>query len=131
MTDLPENKRRADRFYHEVLVAYRGGDVRATGCALDFSSVGLFINAMEILPPGTELKMVVHIPGSEGSLEIKGRVVRSISSDEAKKNGSAPGMGVEFMDVSQESREKIDAAVKLLKPVIPGINELSSPPRRA
>lgn len=131
MTDLPENKRRADRLYHEVLVAYRSGSVHASGCALDFSSVGLFMNSSEILPPGTELKLVVYIPGLDAPLELRGRVVRIISADEARKKGTAPGMGVEFLDVSRESREKIDAAVQMLKPVIPGLNECSAPPHRA
>lgn len=133
MTDESQgNKRRADRLYHDVLVAFRGPKKEFVSAqALDFSSVGVFINTSESIPVGTELSLLVSIPGVGSPFEVKGRVARIIGKDAGAAYGGAPGMGVEFLDVTPEVREKVETAVKTLKNALPGINEPSGGGRRA
>ena len=130
MTEQQPNKRRADRLYHEVLVAYRVGDREfASNCALDFSRVGLFINAAVVLPVGTELRLIVSLPGFGDPFEVAGRVVRAIDRAQGRDAGTAPGMGVEFLDVDEKTQVRIEEVVQTLRSELPGINE-SRPPRK-
>ncbi|MDR0965481.1 MAG: PilZ domain-containing protein, partial [Myxococcales bacterium] len=101
MTDQLQNKRRAARLHQEILVAYRSGEGELVSncCAIDFSSVGLFINATTLLPLGTSLQLIVSLPGGGESFEVVGRVVRAIDEDQGKLTGADQGMGIEFLDV--------------------------------
>ena len=126
MAEIQGNKRRADRLHHEILVAYRAGEKRGSGCALDISSVGIFLNALhdsDVFPVGTELNLIVFVPGESSALEIRGRVARCLSAEDAKAQGRAPGMGIEFVEMEQDQAARIEAAVQLLKAQLPGIDE--------
>ena len=126
MAAQQSDKRRAARLHHEILVAYRtdSGDA-ASGFALDFSRVGLFINAEQLLPVGVPLKLIVSIPGLGEPFEVKGRVVRCLGRDEVKQTGhGSPGMGVEFLDVDEAAQARIEEIVQTLKGELPGINEV-------
>lgn len=123
MAEQHPNKRRADRLHHEILVAYRidGGEF-ATNCALNFSRVGLFVNAADVLPIGTRLKLIVSLPGLGDPFEVSGRVMRAIGKDEGSASGTTPGMGIEFLDVDEKTLARIEEIVQALIPNLPPLN---------
>ncbi len=126
MADEQPNKRRADRLHHEILVAYRaGGRDFTSSCALNFSRVGLFVNTAEALPIGTELRLIVSLPGLLEPFEVAGRVTRALSRQDGQANGAAPGMGIEFLDVDEATAARIEEIVQALIPTLPALNEPS------
>lgn len=125
MTEQPPNKRRANRLHHEVLVAYRTCEgASASNCAINFSRVGLFINATSILPIGTPLKLVVSLPGLGNPFEVSGRVARAIDKEQGKLSGATPGMGIEFLDVDEVTQARIEEIVQTLGQSLPALNEM-------
>lgn len=125
MADEQPNKRRAERLHHEILVAYRsdGGEF-TSNCALNFSRVGLFINAAAVLPVGTRLQLIVSLPGLGDPFEVSGRVTRAIGREPGQGSGAAtPGMGIEFLDVDGATQARIEEIVQALRATLPALNE--------
>lgn len=124
MADEQPNKRRADRLHHEILVAYRAdGRDFTSSCALNFSRVGLFVNTAEVLPVGTELRLIVSLPGLGDPFEVAGRVTRALDKAVSQVSGAAPGMGIEFLDVDEATAARIEQIVQALIPTLPALNE--------
>ncbi len=73
----------------------------------DMSNGGLFIATPEPLAEGSEVSLSLQIPGEE-SVDIKG-VVRWVreSGDEDSKSG----MGIEFVDISENDLENLKKIV--------------------
>jgi uncharacterized protein (TIGR02266 family) len=73
----------------------------------DMSNGGIFITTPEPLGQGSEVSLSLQIPGEE-SVEIKGvvRWVRESDDDESKS-----GMGIEFVDISENDLENIKKVV--------------------
>ena len=108
----PENRRRAARLQHELPVTYRTVGSFLSDWATDISQRGLFINTRNPLPVGTEVKLIIQIPGAAFPYDMVGRVARVVPLD--AKTG-APGMGVEFVDLDGAKREHIQAFVEQLR----------------
>ncbi|HTP26706.1 MAG TPA: TIGR02266 family protein [Anaeromyxobacteraceae bacterium] len=104
-----EDKRRSARLYHELPVAYRSVGSFLSDWATNISQSGLFINARRSLPVGTIVKLIIQIPGAAFPVDVMGRVTRV---SEAVR---APGMGIEFVGLDSEKRERIDEFVEKLR----------------
>jgi hypothetical protein len=72
---------------------------------------GVFVQTES--PP--ELDQIVtvslRLPGSDGAVETKGVVVHRVSPEEAAEKGAAAGMGVQFLDASDQFRAAIERAI--------------------
>ena len=108
-----ENKRRAKRLHHEIPVAYRSVGSFLTDWATNISQGGLFINTRKPLPVGTEVKVLVQLPGASFPCQLAGRVTRVTAYD--NHANMVPGMGVEFTDVDDAKLRELEAFVERLR----------------
>ena len=109
----PENKRRAIRLHHEIPVAYRSVGSFLTDWATNLSRGGMFINTRKPLTVGTDVKILLQLPGTKFPYELEGRVTRVTEYD--NHANMVPGMGVEFTSVDEAKRREIDAFVDRLR----------------
>jgi type IV pilus assembly protein PilZ len=108
-----DNTRRAVRLHHEIPVAYRSVGSFLTDWATNISRGGMFINTRKPLSVGTEVKILVQLPGTSFPYELEGRVTRVTEYD--NHANMVPGMGVEFTSVDESRRREIDAFVARLR----------------
>lgn len=109
----PENKRKAIRLHHEIPVAYRTVGSFLTDWATNISRGGLFINTRKPLPVGSEVKVLIQLPGAAFPFDITGRVTRIEAV--GNRSNAAPGMAVEFTELDRAKREKIETFVQKLR----------------
>lgn len=109
----PDNKRKALRLHHEIPVAYRSVGSFLTDWATNISRGGLFINTRKPLPVGTDVKILVQLPGTAFPYQLEGRVTRVTEFD--NHANMVPGMGVEFTTVDEAKRREIDKFVARLR----------------
>jgi type IV pilus assembly protein PilZ len=107
------NKRRAARLDHQIPVAYRTVGSFLSDWATNISHGGLFINTRSPLPVGTEVKILVMIPGARFPCELAGRVTRVTEYD--NKANMVPGMGIEFTEADVAQRKEIETFVARLR----------------
>jgi type IV pilus assembly protein PilZ len=108
-----DNKRRAMRLHHEIPVAYRSVGSFLSDWATNISRGGLFINTRSPLPVGTDVRILVQLPGASFPFQLSGRVSRVTEFD--NHANMVPGMGVEFTDVDDAKRRELDAFVERLR----------------
>jgi uncharacterized protein (TIGR02266 family) len=113
MRQSADNQRRAARLHHEIPVAYRSVGSFLTDWATNISQGGLFINTRKPLPVGTEVKILVQLPGASFPFQLEGRVTRVTEFD--NHANLVPGMGVEFTGVDEPRRREIQAFVDRLR----------------
>lgn len=80
--------------------------------AENISAGGVFVHTEQ--PPELDAIVAVslHLPGNDLPVEAKAVVVHRVSKEEAAQLGKSPGMGVQFLDSSDEFREAIDKAIE-------------------
>jgi uncharacterized protein (TIGR02266 family) len=108
-----DNKRRSARLHHEIPVAYRTVGSFLTDWATNISQGGLFINTRKALPVGTDVKIIIQLPGTAFPFDIAGRVRRV--EPVGNPANAAPGMAVEFTELDRAKREQIEAFVQVLR----------------
>ena len=81
--------------------------------AANISAGGVFVQTNDPPPLETVVKVEMELPGS-GPVQARGRVVHRVSLEDGAKRGTPPGMGVQFIDASDEFREKIDSAIEYI-----------------
>jgi uncharacterized protein (TIGR02266 family) len=98
-------------------VAYRSVAGFVTDWAVNLSRGGLYINTDKPMPVDTVVKLLVTLPGAHFPVELKGRVTRV----NAQGGGSqeSPGMAVEFLDVDDDKRSRIEEFVERLRSELP------------
>ena len=117
--------RRADRLEHELPVAYRTVDGFITDWATNLSQGGMFINARNPLPVGTTVRIILQLPGAPVPFEVRGRVTRVQEFD--NPTNQVPGMAVQFVDVTDELRDRIQRFVEQLRRELPETGQLPGP----
>ncbi|HNX22430.1 MAG TPA: PilZ domain-containing protein [Spirochaetota bacterium] len=102
------DKRKSERIKKGVKSEVYADEHVSFSSAVDLSKGGIFISTPEPLSNGSEVNMSIHMPG-HGEVEIKGVVkwVRSEESDTEKA-----GMGIEFINVNNDLKKKLDELVK-------------------
>jgi type IV pilus assembly protein PilZ len=120
MTAPPEKSApapRAHRLDHELPVAYRTVAGFVTDWAVNLSKGGLYINTPQPLPVGTSVRLLVSLPGASFPVDLVGRVTRT--NAQGTPGLEVPGMAVEFVDVDDEKRSRIEAFVERLRAELP------------
>ena len=99
------------RFPTHLEVRFESGEDLRSACLENLSEGGMFIASERPLAAGTPLQLSISVPS--GKVRISGRVawVRSMQS----RSGPA-GMGIRFEDLSDEQRDRIASAVRLIAP---------------
>ena len=105
------DRRRAGRASVTVRIDYATVDEMFSEFTRDINEGGLFIETEKPHQPGTEVSMQFHLPGSDQVLQTVGRVVRVSSG----APGMPPGMGIEFDELTDDDRRKIDQIVLALR----------------
>ena len=109
--------RRADRLHHELLVAYRTVNGLITDWAVNISRGGIFINTRKPLAVGTTVRLMISLPDTAFPYDLTGRVTRVNEFD--NPSNQVPGMGIEFIDVDDEKRARIERFVERLRKELP------------
>jgi type IV pilus assembly protein PilZ len=109
----PENKRKTARLHHEIPVAYRTVGSFLTDWATNISQGGIFINTRAPLPVGTEVRILIQLPGASFPYQLSGRVARVTEYD--NRANLVPGMALEFTDVDDAKRRDLEAFVNRLR----------------
>ena len=119
MTDTAgDNKRKSERLENELPVAYRSVDGFITDWVTNISKGGLFINSRTPLPAGTTVRLIIQLPDTPFPFDLTGRIVRVIEAEKAAANED-PGMGVEFVDIDEDKRARIEKFVEKLRTALP------------
>ena len=118
--------RRHPRFVTEQQVELEAEDrneLRAVWMT-DISKGGLFVETDD--PPPLRTRVVVGIETPEGRLELAAEVVHIVAASSAARLGINPGVGLQFVDLSQERQRMIEAYVEGLTtgPLPPETNEV-------
>lgn len=116
-SDKSKPVRRADRLQHELLVAYRTVDGFITDWAVNISRGGIFINTRKPLAVGTTVKLIISLPDAAFPFDLTGRVTRVNEFD--NPSNQVPGMGLEFLDVDDDKRHRIERFVDRLRAELP------------
>ena len=112
-----KTSRRADRLQHELLVAYRTVDGFITDWAVNISQGGIFINTRKPLAVGSQVRLIISLPDTPFPFDLTGRVARVNEFDNPANQ--VPGMGIEFVDVDDDKRARIERFVERLRTELP------------
>jgi uncharacterized protein (TIGR02266 family) len=114
MIDSPtREERRARRLHHDLPVAYRTAGGFLSDWATNISQGGMFINSRDPLQVGTTVRLIFQLPGATFPCDLVGRVTRVVRWEDDVSD--PPGMGIEFIDIDRERRERIEAFVESLR----------------
>ncbi|MBX5483996.1 MAG: TIGR02266 family protein [Myxococcaceae bacterium] len=111
------SQRRHDRLHHELLVAYRSVDGFITDWATNISRGGIFINTRKPHPPGSLVRLIISLPDTAFPFDLTGRVTRVNEFD--NPSNQVPGMAIEFVDVDEEKKARIERFVERLRKELP------------
>jgi type IV pilus assembly protein PilZ len=104
-------RRRSDRVELLVRVDYKTVDELFSEFARNINEGGLFVETETPPEAGSVVALQFQIPGSQEPIQVLGRVVRVTGGDA----GEGPGMGIEFEDLDEQSRELINELVRNLR----------------
>lgn len=110
------DKRVYKRFPVVVEVSYSSEHNFYTGFIRNISSGGLFVATAAPLHIGERMELSFHIPGADAACVVHGIVKWMIPYDPLNTETS-PGMGVQFIDLNQETQTIIDSFLKLREPL--------------
>lgn len=102
----PESERRLHaRIPVYIEIDYRADETFLFAYITDISAMGIFVSTRAPESPGTRLQLRFTPPGDEDAIECEGDVIWiNPDRDGACRN---PGMGVQFVDLADEHRERI------------------------
>jgi len=111
MTDRTLAKRKWPRLHHELMVTLsseRHGNF--SGWSTSISQGGCFVNTNNPAPIDDVVQVLLQLPG-EAECKLQARVVWSQS---AGQGVDEPGMGLEFLDADDSTRERLGRIVAQL-----------------
>jgi uncharacterized protein (TIGR02266 family) len=82
----------------------------------DISKGGIFLRTLTPLEPFEKVMVVLELPDGE-EVELNGIVVHVVTPADAGEG--AAGMGVQFQDLTQEKRARVDAFLQRHRTVVP------------
>ena len=80
--------------------------------AENISAGGVFVQTEQPIELDSIVTVSLRLPGNEVPVEAKGVIVHRLTKAEAAKVGKHAGIGVQFLDSSDEFREAIDKAIE-------------------
>ena len=82
--------------------------------AANISAGGVFVQTENPPELHSVVTVTMELPDGGKPVEAKGLVVHRVSSQDAKVRNTPPGAGVQFVDSSDEFRERIDRAIEFI-----------------
>jgi uncharacterized protein (TIGR02266 family) len=86
-----------------------------SGFSMDISNGGVFIATVKLVPMGTPVDLFFRLPTGEG-IEAQG-VVRWVREVDDQRPEMMPGLGVQFVNLSDEARTAIEGFVRDREPM--------------
>src|SRR5215471_3487954 len=123
--DKQKMPRQAPRLEHELPVAYKTVDGFITDWAINISRGGVFINTPDPLPVGTTVRLIISLPDTAFPFDLVGRVTRVNEVDNPSQQ--VPGMGIEFIGIDDEKRNRIQRLVDRLRKELPESRSAKQP----
>ncbi len=105
-----EDRRQHIRYPVNINVNYRHGDTFLFSKTSNVSELGIFLVSNAPFSKGTELSLEFQTPGAVPSLHVRGKVMWV----ESGKDGSESGMGIQFMDLTPETRAYIRQLIRTM-----------------
>jgi type IV pilus assembly protein PilZ len=106
-----EERRRSNRIDLVVRVDYKTVDELFSEFARNINEGGMFVETEAPPAPGSPVALQFRIPGSDEPIQVMGRVVRASEGSLHEP----PGMGIEFENLDEQSRELINQLVRSLR----------------
>lgn len=114
---LPAVDRRDRRGSCRFNVKFRAFNLTLSGYSVNLSQNGLYLAADVDLELGTMLELIFVLPEPVGTIvQARGRVAWLNTSKTRKKSTLPQGFGVQFVDISDLDRQRIDHYVSTLPP---------------
>jgi type IV pilus assembly protein PilZ len=104
-------RRRSSRVELVVRVDYKTVDELFSEFARNINEGGLYVETDTPPELGSAVALEFQIPGSDEPIQVMGRVVRTSEGTVEEP----PGMGIEFEDLTAQSRELINELVRNLR----------------
>jgi len=107
----PDSDRRsAERVPVDIRVDYRSEDTFLFASIRNISEVGIFVETKNPLPMGTSINLEFELPGGDAVAAV-GRVVW-VNPYRPDGENLNPGMGVRFVDLSDDARNQVMGMVR-------------------
>jgi uncharacterized protein (TIGR02266 family) len=103
---------RKPRFQLKLQIVYDDGNSFMSGSVVDMSETGVFIETVMPLAPDTRVRLMPLLDDEKGLLEIEGVVARRAEYDLDNHFDRTPGMGIRFVDLTEDQRTQIDQLLK-------------------
>lgn len=99
-------RRQEARVLTTLRVDYRDEQTFLFAYATNVSSLGIFVQSLDPRPPGTQIDLVFGPADGDGGLTVRGQVVW-VNPYKPGGDNPNPGMGIRFLDMDQERRERL------------------------
>jgi hypothetical protein len=106
-------QRRGERHRLRFKLVYDDGETFNAGAVSDVSESGIFLETALPLRIGTEVQLTPLDQAGDHLFEVKARVVRSVAYDNTTMDQA--GMGLEFVDLTDEDRKNVSGLIMELK----------------
>lgn len=111
--DAEEDRRGVDRIPKKFKIVYNAGNTLIHTYLGNIAVGGVFIPTDNPMESGTRVHIRITLPDSEKDLEVIGEVVWIRKQEINTPSGKFPsGMGVRFLNLSPEDKEKIERSLK-------------------
>ena len=107
-TEDMSNRRIATRHDLKVEVSGQSEHQFFTGFSENISTGGLFIATYQTLPLGTQFMLAFSVPGVDRQFECNCEV-RWVREADAETPHAVPGVGVNFLELSESDEKILDA----------------------
>lgn len=100
--------RKNDRVSSTIDVKFKTPDELFDAFATNIGGGGLFISTDKVLEAGLEVNLKFNLPGDNYTINAKGKICR-------KAAGAREGLGVQFISLSPEDKERLSTFLKKKK----------------
>jgi uncharacterized protein (TIGR02266 family) len=108
-----DDRRRYPRAKLSILIQYRFDtlDDFLAEYSADISSGGMFIKTDQMRKVGSLVYLQFYLRDGHKLIEGLGKVVRTITKQEAASGDKTPGLGIEFVNFDEESKKLVEQIV--------------------
>jgi uncharacterized protein (TIGR02266 family) len=96
------------RFPVQLKVRFETVEALEDQLAINLSSGGMFVRCAEPAPLGTEVRLVIELPGLVPPLICRAVVAHRVVQEQARTTGQVAGVGVQFLDADDRFRDAVD-----------------------
>ena len=112
---LRTTKRETPRVRMQVKIDFGSENNFYSGFSMDISNGGVFIATVKLVPIGTPMDLFFRLPTGEG-IEAQG-VVRWVREVDDSRPEMMPGLGVQFVNLTESARKAVEGFVRNREPM--------------